>query len=1264
MEDLKAVVGGSVLSTSTQRWVFDLQACQTAGSAHRGVGRYSHSLFNAVRTARPAIDFRAVSNETLQQLPKLPSLSPDRRLQIPELPGGLGARKYQGGPQDDLEGILLSNRLAPLKADLIHLSHVFEGFSDRVALPSHSYKAPGQVLSATLYDLIPLLFQDHYFQDADFARWYHSRLDWLRQADLLLAISESSRKDAINLLGIDPSRIVTVHGGIGKQFVPAMDRGNLRKDLQQRYGLRDRFVLYTGGDDHRKNIAGGIRGYAQVPAQLRKQCQLVVVCSMEEARKGMYADIGKQAGLSDNDMLFTGFVPETDLVAFYQCCDAFIFPSLYEGLGLPVLEAMACGAPTIGGNNSSICELINRPDALFDASSTADLARVLSQVLSDPSFAQTLGESGPQRAKSFTWEKTADIASKAMLEAVKRAQGAGVSAAVHGWLPKKRLAILTPLPPSRSGIADYSAKFLPYLARHFDIDLIVDDDVHDAGLASTFQILTVRQFEQIAHRYDAILYEVGNSEFHHHMLPLIKRFPGVVGLHDAFLSGLESYQAHRLGNADLYPRAMIEAHASRARRFYAPAMHHPDPNGAALVALPCTKAVLDAATGVISHSPFNLEVASSNYPEGWQAPYRIIPQMVHMPASGSARERDALRQDLGFSNDDIVVVTLGHVVWTKWGDRLLDAFLQSPLRDDPKAHLVYVGEILLDDFGKKLAERIAAAGLGDRISVTGFLPEEQFERFLRIADMAIQLRTKSRGGTPKGVLDCLAYGLPVVVNDDASYRDYPDDVVYKLPADPSTSDISLALTTLSQSAPVRHGFSTRGIQYVRDQHDPAKCASMYAAAIHEFSSRARLASPTAAVDALGPLVGRSSSTVQSIRTLAHFVAGQPLRAFARRRIFIDVSCTALVDLETGIQRVVKKVVHHLYTLDVAGVEAVAVQLTGGRLHVASKWLIAKGLLHPSEVDSIEPDREVTFHRGDILFMLDSSWARYEEFYPSFARARAAGATVMTAVYDLLPLQLPDGFIIDGGPQWFRNWVIKAVNASDAIVAISRSVALDVKEFIEKEPGLQRRPSIGYWHLGSDIANSAAQASSSDAIARIGSKPYLLMVGTIEPRKSHALVLDAMERLWSQGLDLGLCIAGKEGWLVDELMVRLRGHQELGRKFHLFEHPTDADITQLYEHAAALLFVSKGEGFGLPLVEAANHGTPIVCSDLPVFREICGDHATYLSGWAPEQIATEVTNWWTASQSGLVPGTHDMPRLTWEQSARALLDVVVNEEWIE
>jgi hypothetical protein len=338
-----------------------------------------------------------------------------------------------------------------------------------------------------------------------------------------------------------------------------------------------------------------------------------------------------------------------------------------------------------------------------------------------------------------------------------------------------------------------------------------------------------------------------------------------------------------------------------------------------------------------------------------------------------------MRAEAGFADSDVVIATFGHIAWTKWGDRLLDAFLGSELREDATIHLMYVGELAKDPFGATLATRIAAAGLGQRIRVTGFLSETDYERHLRIVDLAIQLRTKSRGGTPKGVLDCLAYGVPVIVNADASYRDYPDDVVVKLPAEPADAEMSQALVALARSVERRQEFARRGRHYVAERHDPETCARQYASAIHEFVDRERVNHGRALVTLSAPLVARTEDSATTVGEFSAFAANRPSPAFRRRRIFMDVSFIAVHDHESGIQRVVKKVVHHFYTMDAAGFEPVAVHMVNSELRVASEWLTAKGLLHPSEADSIEPGRIVAFGPGDILFMLDSSWARYREF---------------------------------------------------------------------------------------------------------------------------------------------------------------------------------------------------------------------------------------------------------------------------------------------
>ncbi len=1254
----------SELSNRSLRLLVDMQACQTEGSGPRGVGRYSHALFSSLVAQAQQRDIFAHLSTHLPVHVKLDGFPESRVLRSPALPAWGTNRDFRGGEQDTLDALALSALIAPAKADIIHVSHVFEGFSERVALPSPGRRVAGQVMSATLYDLIPMLFQDHYFQDEGFRKWYLARLAWLRQADLLLAISESSRQDAITLLGIEPRRIVTIHGGISSHFMPLQDRQSSRRELATRYRLRERFVLYTGGDDHRKNIRGAIAGYAAVPRELRKNCQLVIVCAMSGDRKQMYMNEARSAGLSPEDTIITGFVPEEDLVTFYGSCDLFVFPSLYEGLGLPVLEAMACGSAVIGGNNSSIKELIARPDALFDATSPQLIGAAIAKALGNNDFTNNLREYALKRSKEFSWQVTAARALEAFDNATKQSRESGVQCVVQGWLPRKRLAVFTPLPPCRSGIADYNAKFLPFLTRYFDIDLYVDGyKVLDDMLTSSFRIFDAQDFEAVASQYDAILYELGNSEFHAHMLPLLERHPGIIGLHDAYLSGLYGYIDFNLGMSGSYANEMLAAHGTAARHYFAPVQKHPNAIGETIVKLPCTKRVIDRAIGLISHSPFNLGVARSFYPEGWQAPYRVIPQMVSIPQALSDAQKIVVRSELGFEPDDFIIATFGHVAWTKWGDRLLDSFLNSALGNNTKVHLVFAGELAKDDFGLRLEDAIRKSGRNDRVYITGFLSEQDYVRYLRITDIAVQLRTKSRGGTPKGVLDCLAYGVPVIVNNDASYMDYPDNVAIKLSADPSIEEVSQALELLCADSRKLEEYAGSGLRYVQEHHNPTVCAAAYAAAINEFVERHRLNQVENHIATLAPHLAGCAQPNIAIQLASDWLANVPVPQFKRRRLFIDVSHIAQTDHQTGIPRVVREIVRAWYCSKHAGIEPVAVELVGGNLQTARDWLQSQGLLLHNELDHLVIDSVIEFQPGDLLLMLDSSWVRYREFFPVFERARASHVPIYTAVYDLLPLTLPPGNIVEGGKEWFKGWISDAAKESDGLVCISRSVALELASHLDTLDELRVRPKIGYWHLGSDFVTPIEMEKPNSAIIQTASKSFLFMIGTIEPRKSHAHALAAMERLWEQGHELCLCIAGKEGWMVGELMVNLRNHPLAGNKLFLFESPSDIDINYLYSHAKGLLFLSKGEGFGLPLVEAANHGLPIVCSDIPVFREIAGQYATYVNLDEATLLASELMSWWRKLNAGELPDTRMMPRLTWAESSKDLMHVVTNNEWL-
>jgi len=1247
----------SLTVRGTLRLLFDLQACQSPGSAQRGVGRYSQSLFNAVGKQLGQRELFALLSGALSFQPDLSAIPPDRCIRMPPLPDWPTGHVWNGGERQKLDALCYSAFVAPWRPDVIHVSHACEVVR-QISFPDPMQMGSGQVLSATLYDIIPLIFQDHYLIDSGVRRWYLSRMAWLKKADLLLAISEASRRDAINWLGIEPWRIVTIWGGLPSSFMAEAAAAPDSTTAAKTWGIQRPYVLYTGGDDWRKNLGGAIAAFAQLPGELRSRHQLVIVCHMSEESKSVYKRQTELLGLADNDVVFTGFVPDADLRAFYAGCDAFIFPSCYEGLGLPILEAMVCGAPVIGGDNSSIREIIVRQDALFDAHSSDDTAMVLHHVLTDRAFADDLRSYGLLRAKEFSFERTGRLALEAFDEAVRRKRHAGVTCVVEGWQPRKRLAFLTPLPPAKSGIASYSTELLPHLARYFDIDVYIDGQtVSDDYCRSAFRIYHYSDFEAVAGSYDFILYEFGNSDFHAHMFGHLSRFPGVVTLHDAYLGNILNYINYILNQLGLFQREMLYSHGPRARRRLNASPNQDKNKYLALIDLPCTKRVLDQAMGVISHSPFNLAIAREQYPEGFRTPYRIINMPLALPPEISEQEREAIRRELGIPESVVVIASFGHISFTKRGDLLLQSITGSALAGDDRLQLVFVGQLAEDDFGRNLQTAIKGAGIRERIRITGFVNDKEYRQWLSVADIAVQLREHSRGGTPKGSLDCLASGVPLILNDYASYTDYPDDILCKISHPIHVGELAAAIGELAGDPELRRKLGAAGREYVRQHHDPAQCAAQYAAALHDFYSRCRLERVDALTEVFGPHLDARNN--QHLGTLAaRRLSGFSRPQFSRRRIHIDVTHIANKDFGSGIQRVVKEIVRELYHSDATGVEPMAIRFDGDRFVSATQWLSANSITIKDEhpCNGSGETGGIAFQPGDILLMLDSSWRYYDNMAPHFQTARDNGTTIISVVYDILSLLMPDAFV-PGESQWFEKCFLNMAKESDVLLGISRTSVDAVRQWLgESHPGLLRKLVFSHWHLGTDFGTDGKAFPSTQRTECLRNAAYLLMVGTVEPRKNHALALEAISALWNRGVELSLCIAGKEGWLVDDLMRRLRNNTNPRLVF--IENPSDRELSWLYSHAKGLLFVSKGEGFGLPLIEAASCGTPVVCSDIPVFHEIAGDFATYARIGNAVCLAEDIEAWWKRAKQGNIPDSYKMPRLTWEESAHQLLDAIL------
>ncbi len=225
------------------------------------------------------------------------------------------------------------------------------------------------------------------------------------QATQVVTISEHSAADIVELFGVPREQIAIVSPAVGPEFSPA-DAAAIAA-VKARYGItRDAYVLSCGGSEPRKNIARLVEAFG-LATGLRDKMNLVVAGGMDRGADAIRAAV-ERAGL-ESTVVFPGHVQLEDLRALYSGCALFAFPSLYEGFGMPPLEAMACGAPVVCSDSSSLPEVVGDAALLVDPRSTAGWARALAQVANDAALRDDLRRRGALRAKTYSWEQSARV---------------------------------------------------------------------------------------------------------------------------------------------------------------------------------------------------------------------------------------------------------------------------------------------------------------------------------------------------------------------------------------------------------------------------------------------------------------------------------------------------------------------------------------------------------------------------------------------------------------------------------------------------------------------------------------------------------------------------------------------------------------------------------------------------------------------------------------------------------------------------------------
>lgn len=259
----------------------------------------------------------------------------------------------------------------------------------------------------TIHDLIPLILPA--YRGSLLVQLYTRLVSAAaRRAEAIIADSECSKRDIVRLLGMPPERVHVIYLAGDERFRPVEDVTHLEA-IRRKYSLPERYVLYLGGFDQRKNLATLLQAFAHLRKALGDKYQLAIAGELPAQDTPFFPHprrLAWEVGL-EKGVIFIGWVSEEDKPALYSAATLFVFPSLYEGFGLPVLEAMACGTPVIASNAASLTEVVGDGGLLVEPQDVDALAEAMIAVLTDSRLRASLRQRGLEQARRFSWERTA-----------------------------------------------------------------------------------------------------------------------------------------------------------------------------------------------------------------------------------------------------------------------------------------------------------------------------------------------------------------------------------------------------------------------------------------------------------------------------------------------------------------------------------------------------------------------------------------------------------------------------------------------------------------------------------------------------------------------------------------------------------------------------------------------------------------------------------------------------------------------------------------
>lgn len=370
-----------------------------------------------------------------------------------------------------------------------------------------------------------------------------------------------------------------------------------------------------------------------------------------------------------------------------------------------------------------------------------------------------------------------------------------------------------------------------------------------------------------------------------------------------------------------------------------------------------------------------------------------------------------------------------------------------------------------------------------------------------------------------------------------------------------------------------------------------------------------------------------------------------------RRIFVDASAVVQTEYVTGIQRVVNGIIANLQSRFENNRDVEIAAIYSDHSINAFYYADFNGKRFVKNNKSAG-DAIVSFRDSDIVIMPDLYPMNIINKREYLSHLSESGVKVITILHDIIPVEYPE-FFDPVFAEEFTKYLETIAEFSGIIADSKATIDAYTTWCIEKDIKLPPFFILDYNHLGADVSKANPSKGmpndSENVLNKIQSAPTILMVGTIEPRKKQDQILDAMEILWKNGEKINLVLVGRNGWQMESFVKRVEKHSEYNKQLMWLAGISDEYLEQIYAYSTGVICASLQEGFGLPIIEAAQYKKPLLLRDIPVFREVASDHASYFASDNKQELARAIKDWIDLIKAGKAPDSSKINYCSWEES---------------